>query len=326
MSEGSVSEGNISEGNISEGNASEGNASGGNASGGSTSGGSTSGGSTRGGSTRGGNVGRGNGSGGNGDAARLFSGVGVALVTIFGPDGAVDEAATARHAADLARRGMRVVLVAGTTGEAGKLTDGERVGLIRAVRAALPDDVPVLAGTGAASADGAVRLTKTAVEAGADGVLAYPPPDWDSGAHPDLPAFYAAVAKAAAGKPVLAYHVPWVSSPGVPVESLPKLPVAGIKDSSGSADRLLDELTHYAGATYVGSSALLALAGPMGGAGAILAIANVEPELCSAAFAGDGGAQLRLAPTHLAVRTGGPAELKRLLAGRGDFPATSRLA
>ncbi len=270
-------------------------------------------------------------------AGLLFSGVGVALVTIFDSGGAADEAATARHAQDLARRGMRIVLVAGTTGEAGKLTDGERVGLIRAVRAALPADVPVLAGTGAASADVAARLTEAAVEAGADAVLAYPPPDWDSAIGPAgdpggravdslLHAFYTGVAKAAAGKPVLAYHVPWVSSPGVPVDQLPGLPVAGIKDSSGSADRLLDELTHYPGATYVGSSALLALAGPMGGAGAILAIANVEPELCGAAFAGDGGAQLSLAKTHLAVRAGGPAELKRLLASRSDFPATSRVA
>ncbi len=261
-------------------------------------------------------------------AGLLFSGVGVALVTIFDSGGAVDEAATARLAQNLARRGMRVVLVAGTTGEAGKLTEGERVGLIKAVRSALPDDVPVLAGTGAVSAEVAVRLTEAAVEAGADAVLAYPPPDWDAGTGPadsGLHGFYAGVAKAAAGKPVLAYHVPWVSSPGVPVDQLPGLPVAGIKDSSGSADRLLDELTHYPGATYVGSSALLALAGPMGGAGAILAIANVEPELCGAAFAGDGSAQLRLAATHLAVRAGGPAELKRLLASRSDFPATSRV-
>ncbi len=272
---------------------------------------------------------------------RLFSGVGVALVTIFAADGAVDEAATVRHAVDLAARGMRVMLVAGTTGEAGKLTDAERVGLIKAVRAAVPGDVPVLAGTGATSTEGAVGFTAAAVAAGADAVLAYPPPDWDaavggsaagpggeSGAGAEfggLHSFYEAVAQVAGDKPVLAYHVPWVSSPGVPVDQLALLPIAGIKDSSGSADRLLDELSHYRGATYVGSSAVLALAGPMGGAGAILAIANVEPELCCDAFGGDGGAQLRLADTHLAVRAGGPAALKRLLASKSDFPATSRV-
>jgi 4-hydroxy-tetrahydrodipicolinate synthase len=251
----------------------------------------------------------------------LFSGVGVALVTIFDQAGEVDEQATARHAADMAARGMRAILVAGTTGEAGTLRPDERVRLVAAVRAGIPDEIPVLAGTGAATEAEATSLTEAAAGAGADAILAYPPPGSD-----DLAGFFAAVAKAAAGKPVLAYHVPWVSAPGVPVEALPELPVAGIKDSSGSADRLLDELSSYDGAVYVGSSALLALAGPMGGAGAILALSNVEPEACGRAFAGDAAVQRDLARTHLRVRSGGPAELKRMLAEHGGYSPISRVA
>ncbi len=252
-----------------------------------------------------------------------FSGVGVALVTIFDAGGGVDAEATARHAENLALRGMRAVLVNGTTGEAGTLTDAERITIIEAVRKAVPAQVPVIAGTGAASTEAAVDLTTAAADAGADMLLAYPPPNCE---RPELCAFFAAVSTAADGRPVLAYHVPWVSAPGVPVDALPGLPIAGIKDSSGSADRLLDELAHYDGATYVGSSALLALAGPMGGAGAILAIANVEPERCALAFGGDGAAQRQLAQTHLAVRAGGPAACKRLLASRGEFSAISRVS
>ncbi|HET7015283.1 MAG TPA: dihydrodipicolinate synthase family protein [Streptosporangiaceae bacterium] len=254
----------------------------------------------------------------------LFSGVGVALVTIFDPDGKVDTEATGRHAADLVSRGMKSVLVNGTTGEAGTLTVDERTDLLRAVKEAIPADIPVLAGTGGASTEVAVGLTKAALDAGADVMLAYPPPGYKEPA--ELRAFHEAVAEAAGGKPVLAYHVPWVSSPGVPVEDLPNLPIAGIKDSSGSADRLLDELAHYTGSVYVGSSALLALAGPMGGAGAILALANIEPERCVLAFDGDGAAQRGLAEAHLAVRAGGPARLKQLLAERTDYPATSRIS
>ncbi len=168
----------------------------------------------------------------------LFSGVGVALVTIVDPDGKVNAEATGRHAADLVSRGMKSVLVNGTTGEAGQLTDDERTELLLAVRKAIPAGTPILAGTGGASTKVAVGLTKAALDAGADVLLAYPPPGYASPA--DLHAFHEAVAEAAAGKPVLAYHVPWVSSPGVPVEDLPSLPIEGIKDSSGSADRLLD--------------------------------------------------------------------------------------
>ena len=253
---------------------------------------------------------------------RLFSGVGVALVTIYTQDREVDLDATARLAADLVRRGMRSVLVAGTTGEAGKLTAAERMSLIEAVRTAIPAEIPVLAGTGAPDAATSVALTADAVAAGSDAVLTYPPPGTEPAA---LGAYFGVVAEAAGDRPVLAYHIPWISAPGVPVDQLASLPIIGVKDSSGNADRLLDELAHYSGATYVGSSALLALSGPMGGAGAILAIANVEPEKSVAAFAGDGAAQLELADTHLAVRAGGPARLKQILSSRSEFPATSRL-
>ncbi len=251
----------------------------------------------------------------------IFSGVGVALITVFGEAGEVDEAATARHAADLAERGMRAILVSGTTGEAGTLTGAERVRLIRAVRSAVPADIPVLAGTGNQEAAVAVALTTAAVDAGADAVLTFPPPG-----SADLRRFYAAVCAAAGGRPVLAYHVPWISSPGVPVDALAELPVAGVKDSSGSADRLIDELAHYGGATYVGSSALLVMAGPMGAEGAILALANVEPEECCLAFAGDASAQRRIADVHLAVREGGPAAIKRILSSRAGLSALSRVA
>jgi 4-hydroxy-tetrahydrodipicolinate synthase len=249
----------------------------------------------------------------------MFRGVGVALVTIFGDDGEVDPGATGKLAGDLVARGMQAVLVCGSTGEAATLTGPERVTLIEAVRDAVPPGIPVIAGAGAPSARQAAALTVDAVRAGADAVLAFPPPG-----SRDLAGYYGAVAGPADGRPVLAYHFPRVSAPGVPVEALAGLPVAGVKDSSGDADRLLDELAHYPGATYVGSSAVLALAGPMGAAGAILALANIEPERCVAAFAGDGAAQLALADRHLAARRGGPAVLKAVLAAEHGIPAGMR--
>jgi len=239
----------------------------------------------------------------------IFTGVGVALVTVRDARDMPDAAATGDLAARLVGRGMRAVLACGTTGEAGRLTDQQRSEIVAAVREAVPRDVPVIAGTGATSAARAAELTSAAAQAGADAVLAWPPPDCA-----DLVGFYAAVGSAAPGVPVLAYHVPWVSAPGVPVDSLADLPVAGIKDSSGDPDRLLFEVARYSEATYVGSSALLALAGPLGCSGAILAVANVVPELCTAAFAGSAQAQLELTDVHLAVRAGGPPVLRQLLA------------
>jgi 4-hydroxy-tetrahydrodipicolinate synthase len=247
----------------------------------------------------------------------LFTGVGVALLTLLSPGGGVDAAATGELAADLERRGMRAILACGTTGEPATLTAAERREVIAGVRAAVT--VPVIAGTGAVTAAEAAALTADAVAAGADAILAWPPPG-----SADLPGYFAAVAAAASGRPVLAYHFPKISAPGVPVEALAGLPVIGQKDSSGDPNRMLEELTRYDGATYTGSSALLTLAGLSGAAGAILAAANLEPELCSAAFAGDGTAQRALADVHLAGRDGGPPALKQILAQRRGLSALSR--
>jgi 4-hydroxy-tetrahydrodipicolinate synthase len=252
--------------------------------------------------------------------AELYRGVGVALVTLFRDDGAIDPGATSALAADLAERGMRAVLVAGTTGEAATLASDERCTLIEAVRRVLPAGVPVIAGTGAPSTRQAVALTAQAVAAGADAVLAWPP-----ATSREPGGYFKAVAAAAQPRPVLAYHFPRVYPPGVPVDMLSSLPVAGQKDSSGDPDRLLDELAHYPGATYTGSSALLAMAGPVGATGALLALANVEPERCVAAFAGDPGAQRGLTGRHLAASRGGVLALKQILAEDRGLPATARI-
>jgi dihydrodipicolinate synthase/N-acetylneuraminate lyase len=249
-----------------------------------------------------------------------FTGVGVALVTLFDEDGEVDLEATADHAARLVDLGVQSVIVSGSTGEAAALSAEERVLVLEAVRSAVPDTVPVLAGTGAPSARQAAALTLSAREHGADGVLVLSPPRV---ADP-RPYFDVVVRAAGDGLPVLAYHYPAVSPPGIPVEILAELSVAGLKDSSADPDRLLQEL-EWGGLLYAGSSALLALAGPLGCAGAILALANVEPEGCIAAFAGDAKAQRRLAGVHHAAHVNFPTGLKELMASRFGTSPVARL-
>lgn len=257
---------------------------------------------------------------GSPDPGPLFRGVGVALVTLFDSGGEADPVSTGKLAAGLAGRGVAAVLVNGTTGEAGTLTSAERTALIEAVRAAVPAPVPVIAGTGAPSLRQADALTRAAVSAGADAVLTWCPPRCA-----DLAGYFAAVGEAAAGRPVLAYHNPFIACADLPVDSLAGLPVSGVKDSSGSPDRLLDELARYPGDTYAGSSGYLALAGPMGAAGALLALANLAPEACIRAWGGDATVQRGLAAQHLAVRAGGPAQLKRMLAGADGTSPVSRI-
>ena len=121
----------------------------------------------------------------------------------------------------------------------------------------------VIAGTGAPSARQAAALTADAASAGADAALVLSPP----GAA-DVRPYYRYVADAVPGIPLLAYHFPGVAPPGIPVGALADLPIVGCKDSSGDPDRLLAELVGWDGHLYVGSSAILALAGPLGCTGA----------------------------------------------------------
>jgi 4-hydroxy-tetrahydrodipicolinate synthase len=249
--------------------------------------------------------------------APLFSGVGVALVTIFDNKGAVDAKATARIAGQLVDLGVKSVLVAGTTGEAPSLTSDERAELVSAVRAALPREAVLIAGTGAPSARQAVPLTEEAVACGADAVLALSPPGCS-----DVRPYYDHVAKAAGGIPVLAYHFPAASAPGLPVSVLPELPVVGLKDSSGDPSRLYEELDVFDGWLYTGSANLVLLAGALECTGAILAIANSHPELSLRAFEGDGEAQQRLAVATAEMAARRPQSLKEAVAARfGTSPA-----
>jgi dihydrodipicolinate synthase/N-acetylneuraminate lyase len=250
----------------------------------------------------------------------MFAGVGVALVTLFDDRGEVDAGATAKLAAQLVDAGVQGVVVAGSTGEAAALSAEERVALLDAVRGAVGGAVPVLAGTGAPSVRQAVALTRDAVAHGADAVLTLSPPRSS-----DLAAYYAAVVDAA-DVPVLAYHYPNASPPGIPVDALPTLPgIAGLKDSSGDPERLLRELTTWDRPVYTGSSAVLSFAGPLGCAGAILALANVEPERCIAAFAGDADVQRELTAAHVAAHQSFPRRLKEMVADRFGTSAVARM-
>lgn len=249
----------------------------------------------------------------------VFTGVGVSLVTFFDSHGHVDTAATATHAAAIAARGARAVIVAGVTGESSHLSMKERLQLFDAVKAAIGSTIPVILGTGALAPGVKVTdLTKRAAERGADAALVLAP---NSG---DVREFYGEVVGAAGKMPVLAYHNPKVSLTNIEVEDLRVLKVAGIKDSTGDSERMLDMLSSYKGAIYTGTAAMLAYSGLMGCTGAILAAANLEPELCSDAFAGDIQAQRDLLAAHKIVSHYGVKGIKEELARRNGTSTVIR--
>ena len=178
---------------------------------------------------------------------------------------------------------MRSVLIAGSTGEAATLEPGERIALVEGVRKAVGGAVPVLAGTGAPWARQAAGLTADAADAGADAALVLSPP----GAA-DLAGYYGHVVDANPAVPVMAYHFTNMSAPGIDVDELPALAALRGHRSEGLLGRhgpaAADARRVCPGTLYVGSPWVLVDGGAIRATGALLAVANVEPELSGIAL------------------------------------------
>src|SRR5438874_75044 len=97
-----------------------------------------------------------------------------AMVTPFKADGSVDYAAAEKLAVMLVHDGSDGVVVSGTTGESPTLSDAEKIELVRTVKEAIPAK-NVVAGTGSNDTHHSVELSKLAIKAGADALLAVVP-------------------------------------------------------------------------------------------------------------------------------------------------------
>jgi 4-hydroxy-2-oxoglutarate aldolase len=175
------------------------------------------------------------------------------------------------------------VVLFGSTGEGVLLDEDERSRLVEGTRDLL-DGRALLAGAGAESTRGAVRLARLAAAAGADAVLVYPPSYYPPAMTRDaLRDHFIAVADGSP-VPVLLYRVPSRVS-GVPlhpglVGELSRHPnIAGIKDSSGDLRSLsgyLDACDRSCG-VLAGSGSTLFAGLELGASGGVLGTAALAP-------------------------------------------------
>ena len=135
-----------------------------------------------------------------------IGGVITAMVTPFTEDRSVDEAAARKLARHLIDHGSHGLVLSGTTGESPTLNDGEKLGLLRAVRDEVGPDVLVICGTGSNDTRHSERLSAAAADAGADAVLVVTP-YYNKPNFRGIRAHYEAVARAA-GIPVVLYNIP----------------------------------------------------------------------------------------------------------------------
>lgn len=137
----------------------------------------------------------------------MIGGVITAMATPFDEEGRVDEAAARRLASHLVEHGSHGVVVAGSTGEAATLDDGEHISLLRAIVEEIGDGATVICGTGTNDTRHSCELTKMAADAGADASLVVAP-YYNKPNRAGLRAHFETVAAAVPELPMVMYNIP----------------------------------------------------------------------------------------------------------------------
>ena len=165
-----------------------------------------------------------------------FGRVVTAMVTPFDKDLRLDLDAAVGLAKHLADNGSDGLVLSGTTGEGPTLSDGEKLDLFRAVRGAVT--IPIIAGTGTNDTAHSVHLTKEAVQAGVDAILAVTP-YYNRPSQAGLIGHFTAIADAAGGLPVVLYDIEVRSGRPIKNDTLFTLArdvtnIVAVKDASGN--------------------------------------------------------------------------------------------
>jgi 4-hydroxy-tetrahydrodipicolinate synthase len=115
---------------------------------------------------------------------RDFRGIYASTVLPLQASGAIDEAALARHLADvLSEKGMAGLLVNGHAGENTMLSRAEHRRVVEIARSCATGRL-VVAGINSESSDTAALLARDAADAGSDAVMVFAPFSWALGADP----------------------------------------------------------------------------------------------------------------------------------------------
>jgi 4-hydroxy-tetrahydrodipicolinate synthase len=213
----------------------------------------------------------------------MFAGCTVALVTPF-RDGEVDYPALAASVDWQVAQGTPVLSPVGTTGESPTLSHEEHERVIAAVVERAAGRARVLPGTGSNSTSEAVRLTRFAAKAGADGALVVSP-YYNRPTQEGLYAHYARIAETV-DLPMVLYNVPSRTGRNIDPETVERLarvgPVVAVKEASGSLDQVSDILARTDLTVLSGDDSLTLPMLAVGAEGVVSVVANLAPRDVSA--------------------------------------------
>jgi len=218
----------------------------------------------------------------------MFRGAITALVTPF-RDGRIDEDAYRKLIDWQIEQGVNGLVPCGTTGESATLSHEEHNRVIDIAVDEARGRVPVIAGTGSNSTAEAVRLTRHAKEAGADGALLITP-YYNKPTQEGLYQHYKTVAEEAKF-PLVLYNVPGRTGCNLLPETVARLAqlpdVVGIKEATGDLKQVSDvlELCGDRLAVLSGDDFTVLPLLALGGQGVISVLSNVVPADVSAMVA-----------------------------------------
>lgn len=213
----------------------------------------------------------------------LFRGAGVALITPFHEDKSINYEMLEQLVERQITNGTDAIIVCGSTGEPATMSEEERLSVISRVISCTRHRVPVIAGTGSNSTDGAASFTRKVSELGADGMLVVTP-YYNKATQNGLYEHYRVIA-AQTDQPVIMYNVPSRTGCNLLPQTAARIAqdcpnIVGIKEASGNLSQVahLAKLTQGRLAIYSGNDDQIVPVLSLGGVGVISVLSNVVPK------------------------------------------------
>lgn len=225
-----------------------------------------------------------------------FRGLGVALVTPFRANGAIDHAALAKVIEHQITGGIDYLVVMGTTGESATISTEEKKQLLAQVIEVVHNRIPIVFGIGGNNTAEVVEQLQAFDMDGVDAILSVSP-YYNKPTQEGIYQHYKALAQVSL-RPIILYNVPGRTMSNIAAETTLRLArdfknIIAIKEASGNLDQVGLILKHRPEDFLVisGDDALTLPILALGGDGVISVVGNGLPEeftrLVHAALKGD---------------------------------------